>query len=149
MQLDSLYQEVIMDHYKNPTHKSLLKDFDVSVHHVNPSCGDEQDLTLSCDGNVINAIGWTGVGCSISQASTSIMSELLEGKAVDEALKIHQSYLEMIQSKGKISGDEALLEDAVVFAGVSKFPARVKCALLGWMAFKDALSQSLERKGKK
>lgn len=149
MQLDSLYQEVIMDHYKNPTHKNLLSEFDVQVHHVNPSCGDEQDLNLVTDGKTITSIGWSGVGCSISQASTSIMSDLLEGKEIDEALKIHNAYQEMILSKGKIVGDEALLEDAVVLAGVSKFPARVKCALLGWMAFKDALSQALEKKGVK
>ncbi len=149
MQLDSLYQEVIMDHYKNPTHKSLLAKPDVSVHHVNPSCGDEQDLSLITEGINVVDIGWEGVGCSISQASTSIMADLLIGKPIDEALKIHSAFLEMIQSKGKINGDEALLEDAVVFAGVSKFPARVKCALLGWMAFKDALSQSLNMKGGK
>jgi nitrogen fixation NifU-like protein len=149
MQLDSLYQEVIMDHYKNPTHKDLLTSFDVKVHHVNPSCGDEQDLNLVTDGKVVSSIGWNGVGCSISQASTSIMSELLEGKSIGEALKIHSAYQEMILSKGKITGDEGLLEDAVVLAGVSKFPARVKCALLGWMAFKDALSQALEKKGVK
>ena len=149
MQLDSLYQEVIMDHYKNPTHKKLLNVFDTQVHHVNPSCGDEQDLNLVTDGKSITSIGWSGVGCSISQASTSIMSDLLEGKDIDDALKIHNAYQEMILSKGKINGDEALLEDAVVLAGVSKFPARVKCALLGWMAFKDALSQALEKKGVK
>jgi nitrogen fixation protein NifU and related proteins len=148
MQLDSLYQEVILDHYKNPSHKHLLSDCDVKVHHVNPSCGDEQDLTLKTDGLTIQKIGWDGVGCSISQASTSIMTELLTGKTLEDALEIHKSYVEMIQSKGKISGDENLLEDAVAFSGVSKFPARIKCALLGWMAFKDALSQSLEKTGK-
>ena len=146
MQLDSLYQEVIMDHYKNPQNKQLLNSFDAQVHHVNPSCGDEQDLNLKCSDNSIAAIGWNGVGCSISQASTSIMSDLLTGKSISDALKIQGAFVEMLQSKGKISGDEALLEDAVVFAGVSKFPARVKCALLGWMAFKDALLQSEERK---
>ena len=147
MELESLYQEVIMDHYKNPLHKKLLTDYVVQVHHVNPSCGDEQDLNISTDGERISAIGWDGVGCSISQASTSIMSDLLVGKRIDEATKIQDSFQAMILSKGKITGDEGLLEDAVVLAGVSKFPARVKCALLGWMAFKDALSQALEKKG--
>lgn len=145
MQLDSLYQEVIMDHYKNPMNKKLLDIYDAKVHHVNPSCGDEQDLSLKVSGEVIHSIGWEGVGCSISQASTSIMSDLLAGKKIPDAMKIHTAFVAMIQSKGKISGDEGLLEDAVVFAGVSKFPARVKCALLGWMAFKDALSQSLDK----
>ena len=147
MELESLYQEVIMDHYKNPLNKKLLKEFVVQVHHVNPSCGDEQDLNISTDGERITAIGWEGVGCSISQASTSIMSDLLVGKRIEEAIKIQDSFQAMILSKGKITGDEALLEDAVVLAGVSKFPARVKCALLGWMAFKDALSQALDKKG--
>lgn len=143
MELETLYQEVIMDHYKNPLHKNLLKEFEVQVHHVNPSCGDEQDLNISTDGERISAIGWNGVGCSISQASTSIMSDLLLGKRIEEATRIQNAFQEMILSKGRITGDQGLLEDAVVLAGVSKFPARVKCALLGWMAFKDALSQAL------
>ena len=145
MQLDSLYQEVIMDHYKNPQHKSLLNEFDVKVHHVNPSCGDEQDLTLSIKNGKVANIGWDGVGCSISQASTSMMSELLTDKNVEDSMRILDAFTLMIQGKGKVTGDESLLEDAVVLNGVSKFPARVKCALLGWMAFKDALSQSLEK----
>ena len=148
MEIDSLYQEVIMDHYKNPLNKKLLSKFDVQVHHVNPSCGDEQDLNLVVTGERIFEIGWDGVGCSISQASTSIMSDLLTDKSISDVQKIMSAFMEMIQSKGKIKGDEALLEDAVVFAGVAKFPARVKCALLGWMAFKDALAQSLELKSK-
>ena len=145
MELDSLYQEVILDHYKNPSHKHLLQEFTSKVHHVNPSCGDEQDLTLNLIDSKIDEIGWDGVGCSISQASTSIMAELLDGKSVDEAMFIHRAFVEMVQSKGKITGDESILEDAVAFAGVSKFPARIKCALLGWMAIKDALSQSLDK----
>jgi nitrogen fixation protein NifU and related proteins len=148
MQLDSLYQELILDHYKNPKNKVLLPNYDAKVHHVNPSCGDEQDFTIITDGNVIKAIGWDGVGCSISQASTSILSELLIDKKIEEAMKICNTFIEMIQSKGKIAGDENILDDAIALSGVSKFPARVKCALLGWMAFKDSLSQALTKEGK-
>jgi nitrogen fixation NifU-like protein len=142
MNLDSLYQEVIMDHYKNPLHKKLSPEPTVQVHHVNTSCGDEVTLNLHMDGNLVSDISWEGSGCSISQASTSVMSDLLRGKDEDEALKIVVDFLDMMQSKGTKSGDENILGDGVALAGVSKFPARVKCALLGWMAFRDAVTRS-------
>ncbi len=142
MELDSLYQEVILDHYKRPHNKSLRPGPTVQVHHVNTSCGDEITLNLKfMDGKVLD-LSWDGVGCSISQASTSVMTELLTGKSATEALSLLNEFQRMIQSKGAEAGDEKLLEDGVAFAGVAKFPARVKCALLGWMAFKDALSQA-------
>jgi len=144
MELDSLYQEVILDHYKRPHHKGLSAEKDVQVHHVNPSCGDEVTLNLSVNGGVVSGISWDGVGCSISQASTSIMTDLVEGKSVAEAYKILDNFSELMASKGTKVGDEDILEDAVALAGVSKFPARVKCALLGWMAFKDASVQAIE-----
>jgi len=143
MELDSLYQEVILDHYKNPLHKNLSTSYSKQVHHVNPSCGDEITLNVTVDGETITNISWDGVGCSISQASTSIMSDLLIGKKIDEDFAILDNFTELMQSKGTKAGDEDLLEDAVALAGVSKFPARIKCALLGWMAFKDATSQAL------
>jgi nitrogen fixation NifU-like protein len=143
MELDSLYQEVILDHYKNPLHKKLSTSYSKQVHHVNPSCGDEITLNVTVDGETITNISWDGVGCSISQASTSIMSDLLIGKKIDEDFAILDNFTELMQSKGTKAGDEDLLEDAVALAGVSKFPARIKCALLGWMAFKDATSQAL------
>ena len=141
MELDSLYQEVILDHYKNPHHKGLPEG-KVQVHHVNPSCGDEITLSLEINNGIVDQLVWDGVGCSISQASSSIMSDLVLGKSFDEALSIFDQFSELMQSKGSISGDEEVLEDAVALAGVSKFPARVKCALLGWMAFKDAAIQA-------
>ena len=147
MELDSLYQEVILDHYKRPHHKGLTTEKDVQVHHVNPSCGDEVTLNLSVDGGVVSAISWDGVGCSISQASTSIMTDLVYGKPVADAYKILDEFSELMASKGTKTGDEKILEDAVALAGVSKFPARVKCALLGWMAFKDASVQVIEAAG--
>ncbi len=141
MELDSLYQEVILDHYRKPHHKGLQSGFDIQVKHNNPSCGDEVTLNLSMlDGN-IKAISWDGVGCSISMASVSMMSDLLINQSYENANQILAEFVELMQSKGQSQGNEALLDDAVAFAGVSKFPARIKCALLGWMAYKDASSQ--------
>lgn len=142
MQLDSLYQEVILDHYKRPQHKGLAATYDAQVHHVNPSCGDEITLNVTLDGERVSAITWDGVGCSISQASVSILSDLLLGKSVAEADLVLTNFTELMQSKGTMVGDDAILEDAVAMAGVSKFPARIKCALLGWMAYKDAVVQA-------
>ena len=142
MQLDSLYQEVILDHYKRPQHKGLAATYDAQVHHVNPSCGDEITLNVTLDGNRVAAITWDGVGCSISQASVSILSDLLLGKSVSEADLVLNNFTELMQSKGTMVGDDEILEDAVAMAGVSKFPARIKCALLGWMAYKDAVVQA-------
>ena len=142
MQLDNLYQEVILDHYKRPQHKGLAATYDAQVHHVNPSCGDEITLNVTLDGEKVSAITWDGVGCSISQASVSILSDLLLGKSVSEADLVLTNFTELMQSKGTMVGDDAILEDAVAMAGVSKFPARIKCALLGWMAYKDAVVQA-------
>lgn len=142
MQLNSLYQEVILDHYKRPQHKGLATDFDAQVHHVNPSCGDEITLNVKLNGDVVNAITWDGVGCSISQASVSILSDLLKGKSIADAEAVLNNFTALMQSKGTMVGDDEILEDAVALAGVSKFPARIKCALLGWMAYKDAVVQA-------
>lgn len=146
MELDNLYQEVILDHYKRPKNKELKPNPTVQVHHVNTSCGDEITLNLKLSGDFVESVTWSGVGCSISQASTSVMTELLTGKTTSDALELVDEFQRMLQSKGSDLGDESRLEDGVAFAGVAKFPARVKCALLGWMAFKDAVSQGLERK---
>jgi nitrogen fixation NifU-like protein len=145
MNLDALYQEVILDHYKNPLNKVLSPTFDVQVHHINPSCGDEITLNLIAGDGVIDSITWDGVGCSISQASVSIASDLLVGKSFEQAQAITDEFVELMQSKGKKAGDEAILEDAVALAGVSQYPARIKCALLGWMAIKDASIQAQKK----
>ncbi len=145
MQLDNLYQEVMLDHYKNPQHKKLSTTYDAQVHHINPSCGDEITLNVSLDGEKVSNVSWDGVGCSISQASVSILSDLVLGKTLTQAQQISDAFMELMQSKGTQSGDETLLEDAVALAGVSQYPARIKCALLGWMAFKDASVQALAK----
>ena len=148
MQLGSMYQDIILDHYRNPHHKGLRDPFDAEVHHVNPVCGDEVTLRVSLkDVNgepVVEDVSYDSLGCSISQASASVMSDLVIGKPVAEAMTISQAFLELMQSKGEGQPDEALLEDAVAFVGVSKYPARIKCALLGWMAWKDATAQAME-----
>ena len=142
MQLDNLYQEVILDHYKHPENKGLATSYDAQVHHINPSCGDEITLNLTLQGQKVSAISWDGVGCSISQASVSIMSSLMMNKELSEAQTILDEFVALMQSKGSGSPDESVLEDAVAFAGVSQYPARIKCALLGWMAIKDASIQT-------
>jgi nitrogen fixation NifU-like protein len=146
--LDNLYQEIILDHYKNPHHKGLREPFEAEVHHVNPTCGDEVTLRVHLDGEPgqerVADVSYDAVGCSISQASTSVMTDLVIGKTVAEAMGIHQTFLELMQGKGQVEPDEDVLEDGIAFAGVAKFPARVKCALLSWMAWKDATSQVLE-----
>ena len=148
MQLESMYQEIILDHYRNPHHKGLREPFDTEVHHVNPVCGDEVTLRVALkDVNgepVVEDVSYDSLGCSISQASASVMSDLVIGKLVSEAMTISQAFLELMQSRGEKEPDEDMLEDAAAFAGVSKYPARIKCALLGWMAWKDATAQALE-----
>ena len=147
MQLQDMYQEIILDHYRNPHHKGLRDPFDAQVYHVNPTCGDEVTLRVALkdvDGEaVVDDVSFESLGCSISQASASVMTDLVIGKPIGEAMKIGDAFLELMQSKGQLEPDEDVLEDAVAFAGVSKYPARIKCALLGWMAWKDATTQAL------
>ncbi len=145
--LDSMYQEIILDHYRNPHHKGLRDPYDVEVHHVNPTCGDEVTLRVRIeqagDTAVVSDVSYVGEGCSISQASTSVMTDLVIGAPVPEALTRAEAFLKLMQSKGTLEPDEDVLEDAIAFAGVSRYPARVKCALLSWMAWKDATAQAL------
>jgi nitrogen fixation NifU-like protein len=142
MELDNLYQEVILDHYKHPENKGLTAEYDAQVHHINPSCGDEITLNITLVGSMVKSVTWDGLGCSISQASVSIMSGLMIGKDMAEAQIVFDNFVELMQSKGSGNPDESILEDAVALAGVSQYPARIKCALLGWMAFKDASVQA-------
>lgn len=143
--LDSMYQQIILDHYKHPQHRGLPDRFDAEVHHVNPTCGDEVTLRVTLQDGRITDLGWTGEGCSISQASTSVMSGLVVGRPVEDALELQEKFLGLMQSQGQAElsdTDEDELDDAVAFEGVSKYPARVKCALLGWMAMKSAVAEA-------
>jgi len=142
MMLDSLYQEIILDHYKHPHGRGLRDPFDGEAHHVNPTCGDEITVRVAVDGAAIADISYDGMGCSISQASASVLHELLQGRAVGDASGIHEAFVELMQGRGQVEPDEDVLGDGVAFAGVAKFPARVKCALLPWMAFKDAAARA-------
>ena len=145
MQLDNLYQEVILDHYKHPENKGLAAAYDAQVHHINPSCGDEITLNITLNGSLVKSVSWDGLGCSISQASVSIMSGLMIGKDIAESQVVFDNFVQLMQSKGSGHPDESILEDAVALAGVSQYPARIKCALLGWMAFKDASVQAQKK----
>ncbi|MBV9292792.1 MAG: SUF system NifU family Fe-S cluster assembly protein [Frankiales bacterium] len=139
---ESIYQEIILDHYKHPHHRGLREPFEAEVRHLNPTCGDEITLRVHLTGRTVEDVSYDGEGCSISQASASVMTDLLIGKTVDDALSIHDEFLRLMHSRGELEPDEDVLEDAVAFRGVSRLTARVKCALLAWMAWKDAVSQA-------
>src|SRR5262245_39470266 len=132
MQLETLYQDIILDHYRSPRGRGLREPFDAQVHHVNPTCGDEVDLRVSIEDGQVADVSYDNIGCSISQASASVLHELMVGKRVEDALAGVEAFMTMVSSRGSVAGDEELIEDGVAFAGVSKFAARVKCALLAW-----------------
>jgi nitrogen fixation NifU-like protein len=152
MQLQSLYQEIILDHYRHPHHRGLREPFDAQVHHVNPTCGDEVTLRVSLKDAggepAVADVSYDALGCSISQASVSVLTDLVIGKPVSEAMEINAAFVDLMRSAGATTAegsepDDEVLGDAVVFAGVAKYPARIKCALLGWMAWKDATARAL------
>ena len=146
MDLDTLYQEIILDHYKNPHHAGLRDPFEAEVHHVNPTCGDEVTLRVELAGEGADAtvtdLSYDAMGCSISVASASVLAAEVTGRTVGQALETFAAMRRMLTSKGEDAGDEDVIGDGVAFAGVSKYPARVKCALLGWCAFTDALARA-------
>lgn len=134
-----MYQEVILDHYKHPHNHGLREPYGAEVHHVNPTCGDAVTLRVRLgDHGDIADVSYDGQGCSISQAAISVLTDQVIGLPVAEALGVVDSFIEMIGSRGTVDGDEDIIGDGIAFAGVAKYPARVKCALLGWLAFKDA-----------
>jgi nitrogen fixation NifU-like protein len=140
--LDGLYQEIILDHYKHPHGRGLRDPFGGEAHHVNPTCGDEITVRVAMSSSDIADISYDGLGCSISQASASVLHELLSGRDVGSAAEVHEAFVALMQGRGQVEPDEDVLGDGVAFAGVAKFPARVKCALLPWMAFKDAAARA-------
>jgi len=139
----NLYQEIILDHSKRPRHAGLREPFDAQVRHVNLTCGDECVLRVRLHGQgrsaVIDDLSYDTTGCAISTASTSVLADEVIGRSVNEALSSVEAMRTMLTSGGTNLGDEGAIGDGVAFAGVSKYPARVKCALLGWAAFTDAL----------
>lgn len=142
MNAEAMYQEVILDHYRARHHAGLREPYQAEVHHVNPSCGDEVTLRVNLRDGVVQDVSYDAVGCSISQASTSVMTDLVIGRDLDEGFVLYDEFLAMMQSQGRNEPDEERLGDGIAFAGVAKFPARVKCALLGWAAFRDAALRS-------
>jgi nitrogen fixation protein NifU and related proteins len=139
MKVEELYQEIILDHYRAKHHSGLREPYEAEVRHVNPTCGDEVLLRVHLDGDTVSDVSYESMGCSISQASTSVMTDLVIGHDVAHGLGLYEEFLTMMQGKGQIEPDEERLEDGIAFGGVAKFPARVKCALIGWSAFKDAV----------
>ena len=146
MDVESMYQEVILDHYRNPHGRGLKDPFDAEVFHVNPTCGDEITLRVKLgEGDVIEDVSYWNQGCSISQASASVLFDEVEGQPVDKAFATLDEFVELMRSQGKTEPDEDVLGDLVAFAGVAKYPARVKCALLSWMALRDAVEQAQKK----
>ncbi|MGK2351702.1 Fe-S cluster assembly sulfur transfer protein SufU [Cutibacterium sp. V947] len=144
MNVEEMYQQIILDHYREKHHSGLREDYDAEVTQVNPSCGDELLLRVHLDGDVISDVSYDAVGCSISQASTSVMTDLVIGKTVDEAQELYRGFREMMRSRGTVELDEDTYEDAIAFEGVAKLMARVKCAMLGWSALEDGLLKAIE-----
>ena len=144
VQLEQMYQEIILDHYRAPHRSGLREPFDAESFQINPTCGDEITLRVALAGETVSDVSYETLGCSISQASASVLTDLVVGKSVQDSLTVLAAFQEMAQGRGQVQPDEDVLGDCVAFAGVAKYPARVKCALLGWMAFKDALVRSGE-----
>ncbi|KQU47809.1 nitrogen fixation protein NifU [Rhodococcus sp. Leaf278] len=144
MRMEQMYQEVILDHYKHPHGRGLREPFGAEVHHVNPTCGDEVTLRVQIEDGAVADVSYDGQGCSISQAATSVLTDQVVGLSVADALKTVDAFSDMVGSRGTVEGDEDVIGDGIAFAGVAKYPARVKCALLGWMAFKDAVVQVVD-----
>lgn len=135
--LETLYRQLIMDHYKNPRNKGLKEEYE-TVHIKNPSCGDDISVQAYVENGVIKDVRHDGHGCSISMSSASVMSQLLKGKTVEEALGLIQDYYKML--KGEEPNED--LEDALAYQGVAKFPARYKCATIAWNAIEEAINKN-------
>ncbi|MCI6573657.1 MAG: SUF system NifU family Fe-S cluster assembly protein [Actinomycetaceae bacterium] len=150
--LEQMYQAIILDAARERHGEGTLAAPDGESFQVNPTCGDQVDMQvkLSDDGERLTDIKWNGHGCSISQASISIMTDMLEGKSVDDLHELYDAFRTMMDSRGGELPDDLAdqLEDASAFHGVSKFPARIKCALLGWMALREAVDEALQADSK-
>ncbi len=138
MSFEDLYQEIILDHYRAPKNRSeTLEDEDVHVHHSNPLCGDELDLRIHVEDDKLVSLAFSGEGCSISQSSASTMTLAVKGREIDDVLDLVDDFRAMMRGDEPARPDD--LGDGIAFTGVAKFPVRVKCALLSWMAVKDAV----------
>ncbi|GAA2182049.1 SUF system NifU family Fe-S cluster assembly protein [Brooklawnia cerclae] len=142
MNVEEMYQDIILDHYREKHHAGLREPFGAEVHHVNPTCGDEITLRVELDGDRVGDISYHAEGCSISQASTSVMTDLVIGRDIVDTLALFDDFRTLMEGQGRIEPDEDRLEDGIAFAGVAQFPGRVKCAMLGWSALRDALARA-------
>lgn len=147
--MSQLYQQVILDHSRERHGAGVLEAFDAESFQVNPTCGDEVRLRVRLEpgdeGPQVGAVGWQGQGCSISQASLSVMTDLVTGRSVTDAEEVGEIFRELMHGRGQElePAKQEALEDATAFVGVARYPARIKCALLGWMALRDALAKAL------
>ncbi|GLI85586.1 SUF system NifU family Fe-S cluster assembly protein [Rossellomorea marisflavi] len=137
--LDQLYRQVIMDHYKNPRNKGSLEDGSFTIDMNNPTCGDRIHLTLKVEDGIVQDAKFDGEGCSISMASASMMTQAVKGKEIDEALKLSKIFSDMMQ--GNDYDDDVDLGDIEALQGVAKFPARIKCATLAWKAMEKGVRE--------
>jgi nitrogen fixation protein NifU and related proteins len=140
--VEALYQDIILDHYKHPRGRGLMPEPMGESHQVNPTCGDEVTVQVRLDPDGRLVVGYEGQGCSISQASASVMSELVTGTEPADADVVRLAFVDLMRSKGVGVADEDVVGDGVAFAGVAKYPARIKCALLPWMALQDAQAKA-------
>lgn len=139
MDLNSIYTQLIMEHNKSNHNKKPLENPDIVERGHNPSCGDDITLELKIEANIIVDAAYSGVGCAISQASTSIMIDLIKDKTVDEALNLVDRFISMIKKEITDDGELEVLEDSIVFKNISNMPARVKCAVLAWHTLKEGV----------
>lgn len=139
--LNNVYNELIMEHSMNSYNKKKLENADYCEVGHNPNCGDEITLELKLNGDIIEDMAFSGHGCAISQASTSIMIDVLKGKTVEEAKEIIKTFIDMIKRETKSEEELEKIEEAIAFRNVANMPARVKCALLAWHTIEDMLNE--------
>ncbi len=147
MDLDDLYQEIILEHYKQPKNQGTVENANVQVEGRNPFCGDEIKLTLLVKDNVVQDVKFSGSGCAISQASASVMTEHIKGKSVEEVKELFQDFSTMVRGESPDHPHIDEMDELAAFQGVSAYPTRVKCAMLAWNAIKDGIEKELEKHG--
>ena len=140
-QLNGLYQQLILDHSKNPHGRVTLENPTAASHQLNPTCGDEITLSIQVDAGTVARVGWEGHGCTISQSSASLLSTLVEGREVDDTRLLLEEFRTAMRSRGAVELDEERFGDAIALNGVSRYVARVKCAMLAWVALEHALAE--------
>mgnify|MGYP000933580352 CR=1 FL=1 len=141
--LDTLYRQVIMDHYKNPRNKGVLEEGSLTVNMNNPTCGDRIQLTIKVEDGIVADAKFEGEGCSISMSSASMMTQAIKGRPINEAIKVSHAFSNMIQGK-EYNEEDLDLGDIEALQGVCKFPARIKCATLAWKAMEKGLKEEEE-----